>query len=97
MIGEFGIQFGAGGAASPGTAARRKSAAERNAAGITPALFMCVDLFFTTKLPWPLTFAPPLLRELTHKSVSICPLLLISMFDANDPTCTTDIKPCIDK
>lgn len=76
-MGEFGIQFGAGKAAvaDPVVAAKSKAASKT-----VKTIF---DMFLTVDILSLYTFAPPVLRELTHIPVPICPLLLISMFDAN--------------
>ncbi|MCL5884774.1 MAG: hypothetical protein M1377_05465 [Deltaproteobacteria bacterium] len=82
MMGEPGIQFGAGRAAAADPAATAKSDAASMAANTIFDMFLTLDILSLC------TFAPPVLRELTHIPVSICPLLLISMFDANIPSCT---------
>jgi hypothetical protein len=82
MMGEPGIQFGAGSADDVDPAVAAKSTTDSRAAN---AIF---DMFFTLEIPSRFTFAPPVLRELTQIPVPICPLLLISMFDANIPSRT---------
>ncbi|HYN74475.1 MAG TPA: hypothetical protein VER06_00645 [Candidatus Methanoperedens sp.] len=86
-MGNPGIQYGAGRAAIADPAAAAKSDAASKAAN---AMF---DIIFTLEIPSRFTDAPPVLRELTQDPVSICPLLLISMFDANTPSCTPHLFP----
>jgi hypothetical protein len=79
IIGKPGSMAGAGGAAAVAAVAAHSTTATSTHATDDLAIFP------PRKNASQYTFAPPLLRELTHIPVSICPLLLISMFDANTP------------
>jgi hypothetical protein len=83
MIGNPCIKFGWASSADavPAIATNSASTSRLAAADFNP--FLLQTIFSLYK------FAPPLLRELTHNPVSICPHLLISMFDANAPLYTT--------